>query len=108
MSVKGSIDMDQHALNFPDHVQIHRAFLRGFQQLPDHSQQAVRATIVRLRENPAHPALHAHALHRLPGAQECYVSKSLRLIYCAEPPVLHLLNVGPHRCIEQAHFLHLP
>ena len=71
---------------------------------PDLRQRALRK-IELLAENPAHPSLNAHRIHRAPGKWECYVTKSHRIIYEPVGDQLRLWRVGDHQIIDRVHAL---
>jgi mRNA-degrading endonuclease YafQ of YafQ-DinJ toxin-antitoxin module len=87
--------------DFGANVIASRRFVKSWFRLPVAIKEAAEKTIKLLRENAFHTSLRTHKVKSLKGIFECYVTFSYRLLFCFEQPDIHLLDVGPHACIDR-------
>jgi len=80
-------------------------FLAELDTAPSELRERALRKIELLAENPAHPSLNAHRIHRAPGKWECYVTKSHRIIYEPAGDELRLWRIGDHQIIDRVHTL---
>lgn len=75
------------------------SFDQGFRKLNHSEQQAVMETIDLFQENPFHPSLHNHPLHReLIGQRAISVTDDIRIIFREKwyYTEILMLDVGSH------------
>src|SRR5947209_20333225 len=76
-------------------------FEQSFSRLPLPMRDIVKRKIRLLSENPGHPSLNTHRLHKVKAnIWDCYVSESMRLLYEIRDGNLQLWNVGPHSMVD--------
>ncbi len=78
-------------------------FLAGLEQLTADLQKQTLRKLDLLANNPRHPSLNAHQLHKVPGKWECYITMSHRLIYEPVEGGLQLWYVGSHKIVDRVH-----
>jgi mRNA-degrading endonuclease RelE of RelBE toxin-antitoxin system len=88
---------------FGAHVLPSKRFLRSWKQLAPAQQHLAKRKIHLLLTDPKHPSLHTHRLRRGKQAHTCYLTHTRRIIYLRKAGLLHLLDIGGHRCIDRNH-----
>lgn len=76
-------------------------FLAELDTAPPDLRERTLRKIELLAENPAHPSLNAHRVHRAPGKWECYLSEVHRLIYEPAGDEIRLWKMGDHSVIDK-------
>lgn len=76
-------------------------FLNGLDEMPYELKERAFQKISLLAENPAHPSLNSHKIHRAPGKWECYITDAHRLVFEPEDDAIRLWKIGDHTVIDR-------
>ncbi|MFL5663833.1 MAG: UvrD-helicase domain-containing protein, partial [Ktedonobacteraceae bacterium] len=79
-------------------------FDQSLQQLTPSMQENVFKKVKLLAQNPAHPSLNTHRLHKARGnIWDCYISDGMRLLYEIKEGTLRLWDIGSHAIVDTVH-----